>query len=76
MVMEKEKFMRVHNLMLLLIGKESHRIEAHTITELFNAHNMVFPEKLEYSKGCSGCRERVYKRLRDWYESNKATYGV
>lgn len=65
-----EHFGEVDALMQRLVGKENHRHDAQTITELFNIHNTVFPHMLEYSKSCSGCRARVYNRLKEWWISN------
>jgi len=63
---EKELFGRVDGLMQLLVGKEGHRHPAETITIMFNLYNEVFGAR-EYSKSCGGCRERVYKGLKQWW---------
>jgi len=39
------------------------------ITLLFSFHNQyVLPESPEFSKSCSACRKRVYKRVKEWFE--------
>lgn len=68
-----EHFKEVDDLMQRLVGKENHRHDAQTIRELFNIHNVVFPNMLEYSTSCGGCRSRVYNRLRQWWEDNGGT---
>ncbi len=65
-----EHFKEVDDLMQQLVGKEDHRHDANTIRHLFNIHNLVFPYNLEYSTGCSGCRARVYNRLKQWWYDN------
>lgn len=62
-----EHFEEVNNLMQRLYGKEGYRHDSQTIRELFDIHNKVFPQTLEYSVSCSGCRERVYNRLRNFW---------
>lgn len=52
-------------------GKENYRVPAHTVTEMFNVHNYFYPQTPEWSKGCGGCRERVWRRLKEYYEGNK-----
>jgi hypothetical protein len=60
-------FEKVDSLMQQLVGKENHRHQSHVIRQLFNLHNEVFPNQLEYSVGCGSCRKRVYTRLKDWW---------
>lgn len=62
-----ENFGEVDALMQRLYGKEGHRHDGNTIRELFNIHNVVFPQTLEYSTSCSGCRARVYERVKNWW---------
>jgi hypothetical protein len=64
------KFKEVDELMKQLVGKENHRHPPHTIRRLFNLHNEVFPNTLEYSVSCSACRKRTYERLRNWWYNN------
>ena len=65
---------RLEVLMMDWRGKENHRIEPHIITEIFNVHNGIFPEKPEYSKSCGGCVKRVWDRLTAYYDENKHLY--
>ncbi len=67
MTEEEIQFAEVDAMMQNLVGKENHRHDAQTIRELFNLHNRVFPHTLEYSVSCSGCRARVYNRLKEWW---------
>jgi hypothetical protein len=62
--MEKE----LHDLMMELEGKE--RIMAEQTSRLFNINNTLFPDNKEWTKGCPDCRERVYKRLKSYWENN------
>jgi hypothetical protein len=71
----QEQYDRVHNFMSDMRGKESHNHPAEKITELFNIHNMCFPNNPEYSKSCGGCRARVYNRMKTFWSETKATYG-
>ena len=66
-----EHFNEVDALMQNLYGKEGYRHDAQTIRNLFNIHNVLFPNTLEYSVNCGGCRERVYNRVRDWWLEHK-----
>lgn len=66
---DKKLFKRVDDLMQELFGRESINHQAHVITELFNLHNEIFNAK-EYNKACSGCRKRVYNKLRLWWIDN------
>jgi hypothetical protein len=68
--MEKEQFKRVDNLMQQLVGKENRRQSSQTISELFNLHNEMFPHNKQTAKSCAGCRNRVYRRLKDWWINN------
>lgn len=71
---EAEKdFMEVHSLMLAWRGKENQRVPAEDITRIFNIYNKVTGSR-EYSKSCGGCRQRVWSRLQQWYDSNKQNY--
>lgn len=69
--MENDLFKEVDTLMLSLVGKENHNHNAVVIRELFNLHNRVFPHNLEFSTSCGGCRQRVYKKLKQWWIDNK-----
>lgn len=62
-----EHFTKVDGLMQNLYGKEGHRHAPEVIRQLFNIHNEVFPQTLEYSTSCSGCRARVYERVKNWW---------
>lgn len=71
----QEQYDRVHNFMTEMRGKESHNHSADVITELFNIHNMCMPDKPEYSKSCAGCRQRVYNRMKTYWDETKSNYG-
>ena len=64
-------FNRVDALMSSLAGKENQNHNASVIRELFNLHNEVYPNNLEFSTSCGGCRQRVYQRLKGWWLENK-----
>lgn len=68
--MKPEHFQEVDNLMQQLIGRENHNHNASVITELFNLHNKVYMDRPEYSRSCGGCRQRVYERLKTWWQDN------
>lgn len=72
---DKELFMRAHNLVQEWEGKENSNVPADVITEIFSTHNKIYPDKPEYSKGCGGCRQRTWNRLKSWYHENKHLYG-
>jgi hypothetical protein len=76
MTEQEALFNRVDDLMQRLVGREEYSHDAQTIRELFNLHNEVFPTMLEYSVSCGGCRERVYNRLRDWWQSNGGVKNI
>lgn len=67
------QFQEVDAMMQNLYGKENHRHDAQTIRDLFNLHNRLFPQTLEYSVSCSGCRARVYNRVKEYWQSNGGT---
>lgn len=37
------------------------------VHELFAIHNECFPKVKEYGTHCASCRERVYKRMLEYY---------
>jgi hypothetical protein len=63
-------FNRVDAMMSSLVGKENHNHNAQVIRELFNLHNELNPQSLEFSTSCSGCRARVYQRVKQWWIDN------
>lgn len=73
--MDKGTFSEINDLMLSLVGRESQSHGAEVITVLFNLHNKAYPFAQEHSRSCSGCRVRVYQRLKTFWAENKATYG-
>jgi hypothetical protein len=73
MTEEEKLFIEVHNLVQRLLGKENHNHKPETIRELFNLHNRA-TGIIEYSTSCSGCRARVWTRLKEWYYNNKDKY--
>ena len=64
-------FNRVDALMSGLVGRENYNHNAQVIREMFNLHNEVYPNNLEFSTSCGGCRQRVYQRLKLWWSENK-----
>lgn len=71
-----ENFQHLDRLVKDWEGKEEQRVPAHIITEMFNVHNYFFPNNREYSKGCGGCRQRVWNRLKAHYHANKHNFGL
>ena len=72
--MNKEIFGRLSLIINEWLGKENYRVPAHSITQMFNIHNEIFPQNLEYSTSCGGCRERVWNRIKGYYLENKHLY--
>lgn len=68
---ELELFKQLQPIAETWIGREYERVPAETITEMFNIHNRIFPDKPEYSKACGGCRQRVWSRLVSWYNDRR-----
>ena len=54
-----------------IIGKENRNHSGETITTLFNFHNSIYVLNKEWTKSCSGCRERVWGRLMMYYDEVK-----
>jgi hypothetical protein len=73
-MIEKDIFLRAESLVKEWSGKENYRVPADVITEIFNVHNKIFWERQEHSKACSGCRQRVWNKLKTWYHENKHLY--
>lgn len=73
-MIEKEDYIQIKCLVNDWHGKENSRVPADVITLIFNMHNKVFWENKEYSKGCGGCRERVWNKLKTWYFTNQEEY--
>lgn len=49
---------------------EYERIETHEVKEMFELYNdKILPR--ESGTHCGGCRSRVYKKLKAYYEQNK-----
>jgi hypothetical protein len=67
-------FNRVDALMSTLVGRENYNHNAQVIREMFNLHNEVYPNNLEFSTSCGGCRQRVYGRLKEWWNENKQSH--
>lgn len=74
-MISEEIFIEARNLVVEWEGKENYNVPAHVITQIFSTHNKIFPDKPEYSKGCGGCRQRTWNRLKSWYHENKQHYG-
>lgn len=74
-MISEEIFIEARNLVVEWEGKENYNVPAHVITQIFSTHNKIFPDKPEYSKGCGGCRQRTWNRLKSWYHENKQLYG-
>jgi len=74
-MINQDVFIRAHHLVDAWAGKENQRIPADVISEIFSVHNQIFPDRPEYSKGCGGCRQRVWNKLKTWYYENKHLYG-
>lgn len=70
MTEQEQLFAETDEMMQSLYGKENHRHDAQTIRNLFNLHNRLFPTMLEYSVSCSGCRARVYNRVKEYWLNN------
>lgn len=58
----------LNNLMLDLQGKD--KIQAHQTNLLYNLNNIIFPDLKEFNKSCPSCRERIYRRLQQYWEQN------
>lgn len=74
-MISNETFMKTHQLVTDWQGKENQRVPAEVIRQIFNTHNEIFPSNPEFSVGCGGCRERVWRKLKDWYHENKHEWG-
>lgn len=59
---------RVRNLMVKLLPKGT--ADRGETDELFLLYNMKFKPR-ESGKSCSGCRQRVYNRMKIYYEGIK-----
>ena len=75
-MIDKEIFMMAHHLVVEWEGKENYNVPAHIISDIFSVHNKIFLDKPEYSKGCGGCRQRVWSRLKTYYHENKHLYEL
>jgi hypothetical protein len=73
-MINKDDFIQIECLVNDWNGKEDYNVPAHVITLIFNMHNVVFWERKEYSRGCGGCRSRVWNKLKSWYFENKDEY--
>lgn len=63
-----EQILQLNELMKELEGKD--KIEAHQTNILYNLNNYFFPDLKEYNKSCGSCRERVYNRMKSYWECN------
>lgn len=68
--MTPEQLQQFKTFMDTIIGKESHNHHYHIIKELFDWHNILFPNQKEKlsSSSCGGCRARVYKKVKQQYD--------
>ena len=46
------------------------KIPEHLIDNMFRIHNDIFPNNLEFNKGCGTCRKRTFNRLQTYYNTN------
>lgn len=60
---------KLGNLLLELEGKS--KATSEQLVLLFNLHNYFNPRKPEYSKHCSPCVARVYKKCKAIYQELK-----
>lgn len=74
-MIDKETFYRAKALVEEWSGKENYRVPADVITEIFNVHNKIFWQNQEHSRGCAGCRQRVWNRLKTWWSENQNLYS-
>lgn len=70
----KEQFLEIEALILDLEPKVNQSIPADKIRLLFNLHNKVYWRNQEHSTACSGCRSRVFNRLKTWYYEQRDSY--
>lgn len=63
-----EQIEQLNQLMLELEGKD--KIEGHQTDMLYNLNNYFFPDLKEWNKGCPSCRERIYLRMKSYWECN------
>ena len=75
-MIDKEIFLKAHHLVQEWEGKENYNVPAHIISDIFSVHNQIFLDKPEYSKGCGGCRQRVWARVKTYYHENKHLYDL
>jgi len=74
-MISEETFLKAHELVSEWQGKENYNVPAEVIRQIFNTHNQIFWENQEHSTACSGCRARVWGKLKAWYHENKHLYG-
>lgn len=67
---QKDLFKRVNALMQELVGNENKRQTVDIIRLLFNLQNEIYPNHLEFSTSCGGCRERVFRVVKQWWLDN------
>ena len=60
---------KLDDLMRELEGKD--RVNEQQCTLMFNLNNILFPHAQEHTKSCPACRERVYRRLKEYWTSKK-----
>lgn len=59
------RFDELKVLLQQLEGKDKATTEQ--LNLLFQLNNHFYPQTLEYAKHCSSCVQRVYKRLKNYY---------
>lgn len=65
--MEEQKQL-LNILMRELEGKD--KITEEQATRLFNLNNNIYPEIQEHNRSCPACRERVFNRMKRYWEVN------
>jgi len=71
-----ELLKQAQDFVLEIEPKQNHNLPADVITRMFNLHNKIFFRNMEHSRGCGGCRQRVWQRLRTYYYENKGRLEV
>lgn len=56
------------NIFMKNVGKDS---EKSTLHEMFEIHNLIFPDEKEHNKTCATCQLKVYNRLKKWWIENR-----
>lgn len=74
--MDIHVFSKAKKLVTTWQGREKDKIPVTVIEEVFEVHNLIFPENQQFDMWCHNCRVSTWKNLVNWYHENKNNFPL